>query len=154
MGEADAQSTLAQIALGYTRIVSPNRWHAPCVRKVHEGALLSPGTEVDTITPLDAVFVTANFTERQITNPSWAARDRSRRCATCLSEARSHPACYGLAGQSRAADGPPGRGEDRPAHPSRVAPDLAETHLIGQSPARLSARVEVITDAAAREDTP
>ena len=67
MGEADAQSTLAQIALGYTRIVSPIDGTLG-VREVHEGALLSPGTEVDTITPLDAVFVTANFTERQITN--------------------------------------------------------------------------------------
>ena len=64
--EADAQSRLAQIALGYTRIVSPIDG-ALGVREVHEGALLAPGTEVDTVTPLDKVYVTANFTERQIT---------------------------------------------------------------------------------------
>jgi membrane fusion protein (multidrug efflux system) len=38
--------------------------------------------------------------------------------------------------------------------PVKIALDLAETHLIGQVLPGMSARVEVITDAAAREDTP
>ena len=90
VGEADAQSTLAQIALGYTRIVSPIDGTLG-VREVREGALLSPGTEVDTITPLDLVFVTANFTERQITNIRLGQRAIVRVDAfrTCPSGARS-----------------------------------------------------------------
>jgi membrane fusion protein (multidrug efflux system) len=37
--------------------------------------------------------------------------------------------------------------------PVKIALDLAETHLIGQVLPGMSARVEVLTDAANREDT-
>ena len=157
MGEADAQSALAQIALGYTRIVSPIDGTLG-VREVHEGALLSPGTEVDTITPLDAVYVTANFTERQITNIRLGQRAIVR-----VDAFRNVPIQGKVAGIQPAtgsqvslvpADNTTGNFTKIVQRiPVKIALDLAETHLIGRILPGMSARVEVITDAAAREDT-
>jgi membrane fusion protein (multidrug efflux system) len=159
MGEADAQSTLAQIALGYTRIVSPIDGTLG-VRAVHEGALLEPGAQVDTITPLDAVYVTANFTERQITNIHVGQRAIVR-----------VDAFHNVPIQGKVAGIQPATGSQVslvPADnttgnftkivqriPVKIALDLAETHLIGQILPGMSARVEVITDtaAAAGDDT-
>jgi membrane fusion protein (multidrug efflux system) len=64
---AVADLRLAELNLGWTRITAP----ADGIlgeRQVREGSLVAPGTVVDTVTPLDRVWVTANFTERQITN--------------------------------------------------------------------------------------
>ena len=158
MGEADAQSTLAQIALGYTRIVSPIDGTLG-VRKVHEGALLSPGTEVDTITPLDAVFVTANFTERQITNIHLGQRaivrvDAFRNVPIRGEVAGIQPATGSQVSLVPADNSTGNFTKIVQRIPVKIALDLAETHLIGQVLPGMSARVEVITDAAARDDTP
>ncbi len=58
---------LAQINLGWTRLAAPvDGVLGP--RLVRVGALLGTGSQVVTLTPLDTVWVDANFTERQITN--------------------------------------------------------------------------------------
>ena len=155
MGEADAQSTLAQIALGYTRIVSPIDGTLG-VRKVHEGALLSPGTEVDTITPLDAVFVTANFTERQITNIHLGQRaivrvDAFRNVPIRGEVAGIQPATGSQVSLVPADNSTGNFTKIVQRIPVKIALDLAETHLIGQVLPGMSARVEVITDTAVRE---
>ena len=60
-----ANLRLAQINLGWTRITAPvSGMLGP--RLVRVGALLNPGSEVVEVTPLDTVWVEANFTERQI----------------------------------------------------------------------------------------
>jgi membrane fusion protein, multidrug efflux system len=158
IGEADAQSTLAQIALGYTRIVSPIDGTLG-VRKVHEGALLSPGTEVDTITPLDAVFVTANFTERQIANIHLGQRaivrvDAFRNVSIRGEVAGIQPATGSQVSLVPADNSTGNFTKIVQRIPVKIALDLTETHLIGRVLPGMSARVEVITDAAAREDTP
>ncbi len=61
--QADAR--LAAITLDWTRITAPVDGTLGA-RAVRVGALVSPGTAVIALTPLDAVWVTANFTERQI----------------------------------------------------------------------------------------
>ncbi len=118
-GEADAQNTLAQIALGYTRIVAPIDGTLG-VREVHEGALLRPAPRSTRMTPLDAVYVTANFTERQITNIRLGQRAIVRvdafRNVPYPGQGRRHPACYRLAGQPRA-----GRQLHREFHQDRAA---------------------------------
>ena len=60
-----ADAKLAAITLGWTRVVAPLDGTLGA-RAVREGALVSPGTTLVTETPLDTVWVTANFTERQI----------------------------------------------------------------------------------------
>jgi membrane fusion protein (multidrug efflux system) len=60
-----ADVMLARITLGWTRITSPVDG-ALGARRVRVGALVGPGTEIVSVTPLDTVWVTANFTERQI----------------------------------------------------------------------------------------
>ena len=62
---AAAELRLAELNLGWTRIVAPSDGTLG-QRQVREGSLVAPGTVVDTVTPLDGVWVTANFTERQI----------------------------------------------------------------------------------------
>ena len=125
---------------------------------MHEGALLSPGTEVDTITPLDTVFVTANFTERQITNIHLGQRAMVR-----VDAFRNVPIPGEVAGLQPAtgsqvslvpADNSTGNFTKIVQRiPVKIALDLAETHLIGQVLPGMSARVEVVTDTATREDT-
>jgi membrane fusion protein, multidrug efflux system len=158
MGEAEARSTLAKIALGYTRIVAPLDGTLG-VRKVHEGALLSPGTEIDTITPLDAVFVTANFTERQITNIHRGQRAIVRVDAFPNVPIRGEVAGIQPATGSQVslvpADNSTGNFTKIVQRiPVKITLDLADTHLIGRVLPGMSARVEVLTDAPAREDTP
>jgi membrane fusion protein (multidrug efflux system) len=158
MGEAEAQSTLAMIALGYTRIVAPIDGTLG-VREVREGALLSPGTEVDTITPLDAVFVTANFTERQITNIQLGQRaivrvDAFRKVPIRGKVAGIQPATGSQVSLVPADNSTGNFTKIVQRIPVKIALDLADTHLVGQVVPGMSARVEVITDAAAREDTP
>lgn len=62
---AQAQLALARIQLGYTRIIAP-RDGVVGPRQVREGTLVQPGTVVITLTPLDTVWVIANFSERQL----------------------------------------------------------------------------------------
>jgi membrane fusion protein (multidrug efflux system) len=64
---AAAELQLAELNLSWTRITAPEDGTLG-VRQVREGSLVAPGTVVDTVTPLDSVWVTANFTERQITD--------------------------------------------------------------------------------------
>jgi membrane fusion protein (multidrug efflux system) len=158
MREADAQSRLAQIALGYTRIVSPIDGTLG-VREVREGALLAPGTEVDTVTPLDGVYVTANFTERQITNIRLGQRATVRVDAFRDTPIRGEVAGIQPATGSQVslvpADNATGNFTKIVQRiPVKIALDLAETHLIGRVLPGMSARVEVVTDEAAREDAP
>ncbi len=153
--EADARSRLAQIALGYTHIISPIDGTLG-VREVHKGALLAPGTEVDTVTPLDKVYVTANFTERQITNIRLGQR------ATVHVDAfRDTPIRGEVAGIQPAtgtqvslvpADNSTGNFTKIVQRIAvKIALDLAETHLTGQVRPGMSARVDVRTDAPAQE---
>jgi membrane fusion protein (multidrug efflux system) len=158
VGEADAQSSLTKIALGYTRIVAPIDGTLG-VRAVREGALLSPGTEVDTITPLDTVYVTANFTERQITNIRRGQRAIVRVDAFPKVPIRGEVAGIQPATGSQLslvpADNSTGNFTKIVQRiPVKIALKLADTHLIGQVVPGMSARVEVITDTAARRDMP
>jgi membrane fusion protein, multidrug efflux system len=155
--EADAQNKLAQIALGYTRIVAPIDGTLG-VREVHEGALLSPGTQVDTITPLDTVYVTANFTERQITNIRIGQRaivrvDAFRNVPVQGKVAGIQPATGSQVSLVPADNSTGNFTKIVQRIPVKISLDLAETHLIGRVLPGMSARVEVITDTAAPEDT-
>jgi membrane fusion protein, multidrug efflux system len=67
VASAAAELQLAELNLGWTRITAPLDGTLG-VRQVREGSLVAPGTVVDTVTPLAGVWVTANFTERQITD--------------------------------------------------------------------------------------
>jgi len=60
-----ADTRLAAITLDWTRIRAPVDGVLGA-RAVRVGTLVAPGTAVIAITPLDTVWVTANFTERQI----------------------------------------------------------------------------------------
>jgi len=158
VGEADAQYRLAQIALGYTRIVSPIDGTLG-VREVHEGALLTPGTEIDTVTPLDAVYVTANFTERQITNirPGQHAivRVDAFRNVRIRGEVVGTQPATGSQVSLVPADNSTGNFTKIVQRiPVKIALDLAATHLIGRIVPGMSAWVEVITDTPARQNTP
>ncbi len=62
-----AMLDLARIRLGYTQIRAPFDGVAG-TRQVHIGTLLEAGTEVIPVTQLAAVWITANFTERQLTD--------------------------------------------------------------------------------------
>ena len=62
-----ADLTLAELNLGWTRIVSPIGGVLGA-RAVREGDLLNPGSTVVSVTPLDTVWVDANFVEKQITD--------------------------------------------------------------------------------------
>jgi membrane fusion protein (multidrug efflux system) len=58
---------LAKITLGYTRIVSPVAGMLG-ERNVREGQYVHPGMQVNSVTPLDNVWVVANYKETQLTN--------------------------------------------------------------------------------------
>ena len=123
---------------------------------MHEGALLSPGAEVDTITPLDTVFVTANFTERQITNIHLGQRAIVRvdafRNAPIRGEVAGIQPATGSQFSLVPADNATGNFTKIVQRiPVKIALDLAETQLIGQVRPGMSARVEVTTDAPATE---
>ena len=61
----EADVALARINLGWTRIPAPAAGTL-AARLVRIGDLLQPGGMVTSLTPLDTVWVDANFTERQI----------------------------------------------------------------------------------------
>ena len=158
VGEADAQSRLAQIALGYTSIVSPIEG-ALGVREVREGALLAPGTEVDTVTPLDTVYVTANFTERQITNIRVGQRavvrvDAFRNVPIQGEVAGIQPATGSQVSLVPADNSTGNFTKIVQRIPVKIALDLAATHLIGRIVPGMSARVEVMSDAPAHQSAP
>lgn len=56
---------LAQLNLTWTRVLAP-RDGLLAARQVRVGDLVNTGTEIVSVTPLDDVWVDANFTERQI----------------------------------------------------------------------------------------
>ncbi|WP_428374691.1 HlyD family secretion protein [Lichenicoccus sp.] len=60
-----ADLRLARITLGWTRLSAPVAGTLG-PRLVRQGDLLAPGTRLVVLTPLDSVWVDANFTERQI----------------------------------------------------------------------------------------
>jgi membrane fusion protein, multidrug efflux system len=62
-----AELDLASLNLGWTRIVAPISGTLGN-RLVRAGDLLAAGTRIVSVTPLDTVWVDANFTERQVTN--------------------------------------------------------------------------------------
>jgi membrane fusion protein (multidrug efflux system) len=59
--------TLAKITLGYTRIVSPVAGRLG-ERGVREGQYVRAGVQVNSVVPLDTVWVVANYKETQLTN--------------------------------------------------------------------------------------
>ena len=59
-----ADLDLAQLNLGWTRIVAPVAGTLSA-RLVRVGDLMAPGTRLISVTPLNSVWVDANFTERQ-----------------------------------------------------------------------------------------
>jgi len=59
--------TLARIMLGYTRIVSPVAGRLG-ERGVREGQYVHAGVQVNSVVPLDTVWVVANYKETQLTN--------------------------------------------------------------------------------------
>jgi membrane fusion protein (multidrug efflux system) len=61
-----ADLDLARLNLGWTRMVAPVDGTLGA-RQVRVGDLLVAGTRVVSLTPLDTVWVDANFTERQVT---------------------------------------------------------------------------------------
>ncbi len=58
---------LARIQLGYTVLRAP-RDGVLGERQARVGSLLQPGVAVTSLTPLDTVWIDANFTERQVTD--------------------------------------------------------------------------------------
>ena len=72
-----ASVDLARIRLGYTKLRAPFDGVAG-TRQVRVGTLLEAGTEVIPVTQLSGVWITANFTERQLTDiaPGQPARVR------------------------------------------------------------------------------
>ena len=60
-----ADLALAELNLGWTRIVAPIDGTLNA-RRVRVGDLMTPGTLLVTVTPLDRVWVDANFIERQL----------------------------------------------------------------------------------------
>ena len=72
-----ADLELASLNLGWTRIVAPVDGTLG-VRLVRVGDLLAAGTRVVSVTPLDTVWVDANFTERQMPNIRVGQRARLR----------------------------------------------------------------------------
>jgi len=72
-----ADLDLATLNLGWTRIVAPVDGTLGA-RLVRVGDLLAPGTRVVSVTPLDTVWVDANFTERQMPNIRVGQRARLR----------------------------------------------------------------------------
>ncbi len=62
-----AMLDLARLRLSYTRLRAPFDGVAGA-RQVRVGTLLAAGTEVIPVTQLSAVWITANFTERQLTD--------------------------------------------------------------------------------------
>ncbi len=56
---------LAELNLGWTRVTAPADGTL-AARRVRVGDLLQPGVVITDLTPLDTVWVDANFTERQI----------------------------------------------------------------------------------------
>ena len=67
LGARRQDLVLADLSLGWTRIVSPIDGMLGS-RAIREGDLLNPGSPVVSVTPLDTVWVDANFTERQVTD--------------------------------------------------------------------------------------
>ena len=65
LGARQADARLAGITLDWTHIRAPVDGTLGA-RAVRVGTLVSPGTPVISITPLDSIWVTANFTERQV----------------------------------------------------------------------------------------
>ncbi len=65
VGARQADVALAELNLGWTRVVAPADGTL-AARRVRVGDLLQPGAQITTLTPLDAVWVDANFTELQI----------------------------------------------------------------------------------------
>jgi membrane fusion protein (multidrug efflux system) len=72
-----ADLDLASLNLGWTRIVAPVDGTLGA-RLVRVGDLMAAGTHVISITPLDTVWVDANFTERQMPNVRVGQRARLR----------------------------------------------------------------------------
>ena len=61
----EADLALAELNLGWTRVVAPLDGTLSA-RRVRMGDLMTPGTQLVTVTPLDHVWVDANFIERQL----------------------------------------------------------------------------------------
>ncbi len=65
VGARQADVALAELNLGWTRVVAPADGTL-AARRVRVGDLLQPGTQITSLTPLGTVWVDANFTELQI----------------------------------------------------------------------------------------
>jgi membrane fusion protein (multidrug efflux system) len=151
VAEAAAGLELAQIALGYTRLAAPIGGTLGA-RQVRPGTLLAPGTEVDTLTPLDRLWVSANFTERQITNIRVGQRAEVRIDALpgtpLKGEVVGIQPATGAQFSEVPADNTTGNFTKVVQRvPVKIALDIAGTPLVGRVLPGLSARAQVFTDA-------
>jgi membrane fusion protein (multidrug efflux system) len=155
VNEADAAVALGRIALSHTRITAPIDGTLG-TRNVREGALLGPGTQVDTLTPLDTLWVTANFTERQFTHIRAGQRARVRvdafRSTPISGEVIGFQPATGSQFSLVPADNSTGNFTKIVQRiPVKIALDLAASRLVGLLRPGMSARVEITTDAPVRE---
>ncbi|MDO9710561.1 HlyD family secretion protein [Paracraurococcus lichenis] len=150
---AAAELRLAELNLGWTRITAPIDGRLGA-RQVREGSLVAPGTVVGTVTPLEGVWVSANFTERQITDIRPGARAEVRvdsfgRTAIPARVAGIAPAT-GAQFSLVPADNSTGNFTKVVQRvPVKLALDLAGTGLTGRVAPGMSARAQVFTRAAA-----
>jgi membrane fusion protein (multidrug efflux system) len=146
---AAAELRLAELNLGWTRIVAPSDGTLG-QRQVREGSLVAPGTVVDTVTPLDGVWVTANFTERQIADvrvgaPAEVRVDAFARVAIPGRVAGVAPAT-GSQFSLVPADNSTGNFTKVVQRvPVKLALDLSVTGLAGRVAPGMSARAQVFT---------
>ena len=151
-----AELRLAELNLGWTRITAPADGSLGA-RQVREGSLVAPGTVVDTVTPLDGVWVTANFTERQITDirvgaPAVVHVDAFARVAIPGRVAGIAPAT-GSQFSLVPADNSTGNFTKVVQRiPVKIALELADSALAGRVVPGMSARAQVFT--AARPEAP
>ena len=118
---------LAEINLAWTRILAPLDG-TMAARQVRVGDLVNAGTEIVSVTPLDGVWVDANFTERQIVHVRTGQR------ATLRVDAFPGQLLEGrVAGMSPATGG----------KLSAVTPDNT-TGNFTKVPARLTVRIQVV----------
>jgi membrane fusion protein, multidrug efflux system len=146
---AAAELRLAELNLGWTRITAPSDGTLG-QRQVREGSLVAPGTVVDTVTPLDGVWVTANFTERQIADVRVGAPAEVRVDAFARVAIPGHVAAIAPATGSQfslvPADNSTGNFTKVVQRiPVKLALDLSVTGLAGRVAPGMSARAQVFT---------
>ena len=145
-----AQLELARIRLSYTVLRAPADGMVGA-RQVRVGTLLEPGTEVAPLTPLDRVWFTASFTERQLTDIRPGQPARVRLDAYPTIELAAHVAGISplTGGQLSGAQGDNATGNYTKVVqrvPVKLTVDPDEIRLRGLIRPGMSALVRVLTD--------